>query len=59
MWTAIRALHDRIVTYEELAEDARHAGRDATFKLFRAKADEARTQVGLAREFMASVVAAS
>ena len=52
MWSAIRALQERVTTYDRLASDALAAGSRGTHELFHDKANEARTQVDLAREFM-------
>jgi two-component system chemotaxis response regulator CheB len=56
MWSAIRALHERVTTYDRLAADALDAGSKGTYTLFHNKAEEARTQVELAREFMLRLV---
>jgi two-component system chemotaxis response regulator CheB len=56
LWSAIRALHERVTTYDRLAADALEAGSRPTAELFRAKANDARGQVELAREFMMRLV---
>ncbi len=55
MWSAIRALHERAVTYDTLAADSKKAGSAAASEVFTTKAAEAREQVELARAFMARV----
>jgi len=59
MWSAIRALHERVITYERLAADCLESGSRGTYELFNGKATEARAQVELARQFMHELVRAA
>lgn len=52
LWSAIRALHDRAMTFDELAGDALRAGNLQTHQIYLTRANVARTQAETARAFV-------
>jgi len=52
LWSAVRALNERATTLETLARDAEMAGNHQSAKTYELRSREARTQSGLARQFM-------
>jgi two-component system chemotaxis response regulator CheB len=52
LWSAIRALNDRAVTLETLAEDARRGANEQNAETYAQRARGAREQAELARSFM-------
>ena len=56
LWSAVRALHERAMTYQQLAHDASRAGRHPqAAKAYEVRAKEARDQAEIARRFMLDV----
>ncbi len=52
LWTAIRALSDRAVTFDMLAADAKGMGQDHAAEAYTQRATEARRHAEVARAFM-------
>jgi two-component system chemotaxis response regulator CheB len=52
LWSAVRALNDRAITLETLAEDARRVGNSQSAEGFASRAREARKHAEVARQFM-------
>jgi two-component system, chemotaxis family, protein-glutamate methylesterase/glutaminase len=52
LWSAVRALNDRAITLETLAEDARRVGNGQSADGFASRAREARKHAEVARRFM-------
>jgi two-component system chemotaxis response regulator CheB len=52
LWSAIRALNDRALTFEMLAEDAMRAGQPQTAEDYAARGRETRKNADVARQFM-------
>jgi two-component system chemotaxis response regulator CheB len=52
MWSAIRALHERSMTFDDLAANALRAGHSELHAVYRTKSELARNQAETARKFM-------
>jgi two-component system chemotaxis response regulator CheB len=52
LWSAIRALHERSMTYDDLAANATRAGHSELHAMYRTKSELARAQAETARKFM-------
>ena len=56
LWSAVRALNERAMTFETLAHDAEKAGNVQAAGTYAQRARESRTQADLARQFMLDLV---
>ena len=52
LWSAIRALHERTMMFDELAADALRAGNPQSHQIYLARANVSRAQAETARAFM-------
>jgi two-component system chemotaxis response regulator CheB len=56
LWSAVRALEERVMTLSQLARDCERSGNRQSVEIYDSRAKEARHQADLARQFMFDLI---